>query len=374
LVLTYPYLGNLTITVKALLDDLKVDYVLPTPNTAYALELGTRMVPEGACLPLKICVGTLVQACQHGADTIAMVSGLGPCRFGYYCQMQKEILGEAGYETDSIHLVPIRKGVGSVFHELNKLVGNCSKSDFVRSAFRAGRIAYQVDRLEQLYFNLQPREVRKGESDACYKAFQRKALDIKGTKAMWEFVEQTRGELSQIRTREDVRPLRIGIVGEYYDVVDPFSSSNLQEKLGRMGVEVTKNLSISEFIGILPRQLLRVGNQPSFTDAARPYLKRAIGGHAQETLGYTALMARDGFDGVIQLYPLGCMPEIVANCIMPTLSLREDIPVLSLILDEMTAEAGMMTRVEAFLDLLASRRERPQLRPRLGGTHRGDDR
>ena len=51
------------------------------------------------------------------------------------------------------------------------------------------------------------------------------------------------------------------------------------------------------------------------------------------------------------------MPEIVAESILPAVERDFDIPVLTLIIDEMTGEAGYFTRVEAFIDLLYRRRE-----------------
>ena len=86
-----------------------------------------------------------------------------------------------------------------------------------------------------------------------------------------------------------------------------------------------------------------------------------IGGHAQETIGNTVLYAKDGYDGVVQIYPLTCMPEIVAESILPAIERDYNIPVLTLIIDEMTGEAGYLTRIEAFVDLLNRRRERVEI-------------
>jgi predicted nucleotide-binding protein (sugar kinase/HSP70/actin superfamily) len=52
----------------------------------------------------------------------------------------------------------------------------------------------------------------------------------------------------------------------------------------------------------------------------------------------------------------GCMPEIVSKSILPTVSKNENIPILSLVVDELTGEDGYITRIEAFLDLLERRK------------------
>lgn len=82
-----------------------------------------------------------------------------------------------------------------------------------------------------------------------------------------------------------------------------------------------------------------------------------IGGHAKECIGEAILSYREGFDGAIQIFPLGCMPEIVSKSILPAISRDCDFPIMSLVVDDMTGEAGYITRLEAFIDLLERRRE-----------------
>jgi predicted nucleotide-binding protein (sugar kinase/HSP70/actin superfamily) len=91
-------------------------------------------------------------------------------------------------------------------------------------------------------------------------------------------------------------------------------------------------------------------------EAAMPYLKRDVGGDGWESVGEKVVYGREGYDGVVHLAPFTCMPEIVAQNIMP--STNEDIPVLTVLYDEQMAKPGMITRLEAFVDLLKFRRKR----------------
>jgi predicted nucleotide-binding protein (sugar kinase/HSP70/actin superfamily) len=88
---------------------------------------------------------------------------------------------------------------------------------------------------------------------------------------------------------------------------------------------------------------------------AKPYLNNFVGGHGLETVAHTVRAAQQGSHGVIQLAPFTCMPEIVAMQTLPGVSRDLNIPVLSLIIDEHSAEAGIRTRLEAFVDLLSYR-------------------
>jgi len=52
-----------------------------------------------------------------------------------------------------------------------------------------------------------------------------------------------------------------------------------------------------------------------------------------------------------------CMPEIVSRAILPQVEKDYGIPILYLIVDEQTGEAGFQTRLEAFVDYISKNRE-----------------
>ncbi len=80
-----------------------------------------------------------------------------------------------------------------------------------------------------------------------------------------------------------------------------------------------------------------------------PYVSRHIGGDGWQSVGEKVLHAGD-WDGLVHLEPFGCVPEIMARNIMP--STKEGPPVLNIIYDEHTGKAGIVSRLEAFVDML----------------------
>lgn len=360
--ITFPHLGNVYICVKALLDDLGVDYVLPPFNNKKALELGTKYVSEMACLPLKINIGNYIQAYARGADTILMAGGCGPCRFGYYCEMHREILKDIGYEMDIITLELPNGNVREFIRRIRKLVGNASLYKVAMAIRNTAVIAKQVDELEMLTYSIRPREIDRGGTDRIYKEFRSKALDVRGSANLIKLVRETREGLMKLDIDENCSPLRVGIVGEIYTTIEHFSSFEIQEKLGYMGIEADRKVTVSGWlIEHILKAALHLPRDMRYAKAAKPYLGTMIGGHALETIGNTVLYAKNGYDGVIQIFPLSCMPEIVAESLLPAVEKDCGIPVLTLIIDEMTGEAGYMTRVEAFADLLKRRRETTEI-------------
>ena len=90
-------------------------------------------------------------------------------------------------------------------------------------------------------------------------------------------------------------------------------------------------------------------------------MKRAIGGETIETIGDTVFAAKNGIDGVIHIMPFSCMPEIVSQNILTKVSREEDIPVMTLVLDEQTGKAGYQTRIEAFIDLVKRKKMKQKI-------------
>lgn len=351
---TFPHMGNLYITARAALEGLGLEVIVPPPCTKKTLTLGTKYCPEFACFPLKVNVGNFLEAAELGADTIVMAGGVGPCRFGYYAQVQREILKDLGLPMEMVVLEP----PDTHFSELLDKLKHLSRRPW-QEGVKGARLAWwktrAVDEIEKRVQVIRAREVKRGEADKIYDQ-ARQALDRAQAKAEIEKIKKESQEaLAAVKIEKERPVLRIALVGEIYTVLEPFMNLNIERLLGRMGVEVTRSLYLSEWINDhLFLGLLRIkGGAKQHKKFAPPYLNHFVGGHGMETVGGTVYYARHGFDGVIQLAPLTCMPEIVAESILPTVSRVEGIPTLTIFLDEQTGEAGLVTRLEAFIDMIS---------------------
>lgn len=351
-------MGNIYITVKSLLDDLQVDYVIPPYNNKKALELGIRYSPETACIPLKMNIGNYIQAYEMGADTILTAGGCGPCRYGYYSEMTRHILKDSEYNMEVIALEVGDKKLLEILQLLKDVLGKIKPIKIINAIRKATVVAQRVDALEELVFKLRPREVQKGCCDKIYEGFQKEVLDTLGSSKILNCIETTNRKLLAIELNGDIQPLKIGIVGDIYTTIDQFSNYNINKKLGSLQVQVHRFTTISEWIvdQIIKKTFYIKGNI-SYQEPSKKYIGAMIGGHAQETVGNTVLCAQNGYDGVIQIFPFGCTPEIVAKSMFPAIEEDNDLPIMTLIMDEMTGEAGYVCRLEAFVDCLTKRRE-----------------
>ncbi|MEG3070655.1 MAG: hypothetical protein RQM92_07395 [Candidatus Syntrophopropionicum ammoniitolerans] len=144
--------------------------------------------------------------------------------------------------------------------------------------------------------------------------------------------------------------LKVGIVGEIYVLLEPASNLEMEETLGHLGVEVERSMFLTGWTR--DNTWTETTEMMTVKEAAAPYLPELVGGHGRDSIGNTILCAKRGFDGMIQIAPFTCIPEIVARTILPRVSRDYDIPVLTFFLDEQTGKAGMGTRLEAFTDLM----------------------
>ncbi|MBC9784859.1 CoA protein activase [Heliobacterium chlorum] len=364
---TFPHMGNMSIVIKALLKELNIEFIPPPPITKRTLSLGVQHAPESACLPLKINIGNFLEAAEKGADTVLMAGGIGPCRFGYYNQVQREILNDLGVNLNMIVLEPPDNHIGELLKRLRTLTGSNSWWRVVKAIRFAFAKCEALDDLERAASRIRCRELQRGDVDRVY-AQGCQAIDQATTpKEIVQCRDEYLTKMRSLPLDHLKRPIRIGIVGEIYTLLEPSSNGFMEKNLGRLGAEVSRSIYLSEWVNEhLLKGLLPVKGHKLTRKRAQPYLNCMVGGHGQESIGATIEYAQQGYDGVIQVGPLTCMPEIVAQSIMPNVEKDFHIPVLTIYVDEQTGEAGLMTRLEAFVDML-ERRKRIQVESGLQG-------
>jgi predicted nucleotide-binding protein (sugar kinase/HSP70/actin superfamily) len=158
---------------------------------------------------------------------------------------------------------------------------------------------------------------------------------------------------SVCKKTDSVKP-RIGIVGEVFMVLEPFANCEIEKRLGEMGVIVHRSIYLSDWVvEHVVKDVFRILRKSKLPyELAKPYLCHFVGGHGVETIASTVDYAGQGLDGVIQVAPFTCMPEIIAQDLLPTVSRDLGIPVMTLVLDEHSSGTGVLTRLEAFVDLV----------------------
>lgn len=357
--ITFPHLGNVYIAAKALFDGLGIEYIIPPMTSKADLEIGSIYSPEEICLPFKIMMGNYIHSIENGADTVIITGSCGPCRFGEYCEMQLNILKKLGYDIDFVVMdVPTDIGFKELLGRINKISSKSEMPGYKKIKVFQGavRVLNLIDEIEALAYELAGYEKNSGECKRILKECKNEVMKGSGPDEMRGILLKYRNRLENIERDRNKNPVKVAIIGEIYTVIEPFSNFYIQDKLMDYGVSSKRRLTPSWWVKNTSLAPLKI-NSLDIKRASREYLPLGIGGHARECIGEAVLAHEEGFDGAIQIFPMGCMPEIVSKSILPSISRDKDFPILTLVVDEMTGEAGYITRIEAFLDLLERRRD-----------------
>jgi predicted nucleotide-binding protein (sugar kinase/HSP70/actin superfamily) len=345
-------MGNMHIGIKALMEGLKLEIVPPPPISKRTFELGIKNSPEYACMPLKINMGNFIEALENGADTIVMAGGWGPCRFGYYAQVERDILEGLGYQFRMIVLEAPDSRAYDLIQQIKSLGENVSFWEAVKAIKYAWSKLNALELLERQFDYYLPRARDKNRIEKIYDMAVVN-IDRAGSKtAIDAAVKQAIIGWGLIDLKPD-SPLKIGMVGEIYTMLEPAANYDIYRLLGRMDVEVSRSAYLTEWMNDhIMGGWVKKSTRKKLIACAKPYLNYEVGGHGLETVGNTVHFAQMKHDGIIQIGPLTCMPEIVAQSIIPSISVKERIPCMTLWFDEQSGTAGLSTRLEAFVDMV----------------------
>ncbi|MBC8590868.1 2-hydroxyacyl-CoA dehydratase [Wansuia hejianensis] len=356
--ITFPHLGNVYIAAKAFLEDMGHEVIPPPVCSRKTLEIGTKFSPEMMCMPFKIFIGNYIESIQKGADTIVITGSCGPCRFGFYGDMQKDLLRDLGYDVEVIVLESPKEGLKDFKNNIGKLIGSNSLWSIGKNIKPALNLIKIIDELTQLSNKVRAFALDKKEVNKIMDDYYEEAVRVCGTKEITKLTRATENKLKEVKVDQSHSPIKIGIIGEIYTIIEPFVNLEVERKLGDMGVLVEKSLTPTKWFDHHVYSYPFGSKEENLKfKLAKPYLKTMVGGHGRETIGSAIYYNNMGYDGTIQILPLNCMPEIVAKSILKTVSKDLNFPIMTLVVDEMTGEAGYMTRLEAFVDLINKRRE-----------------
>ncbi len=380
-IFTMPHCGNYLIPFKGAAEQLGVKIIIPPPITNETIALGARYSPEGICLPFKVIIGNYLQTLDQGANTIVFYTntqagskkhgggGGGMCRFRHYGHLQQLVMQRIGRDVEFFVL-----GEGSLIQQVKEMTGR-GTWEIIRALRVAIKKLRLIEIVEDLSCHYRAIEKHRGATSKALK---------KGLKVLENIHDF--GELKRLNPESffahietvDREPLRIGVVGEFYLLVEPTSNCHIYEMIGELGAEVHKHLSLSEAIlryppGFVLGKLMawwvdmRIPPRSEIAEIARPYLTCSVAGHGRDSVAHTIGFYEAGYDGVLHLLPMGCMPEVTVRPILRKISEDYNFPVLSLSFDELLNEGAIRTRIETFVDVIRLRKERGEERDALPG-------
>ncbi|AGB40571.1 hypothetical protein Halha_0597 [Halobacteroides halobius DSM 5150] len=158
-------------------------------------------------------------------------------------------------------------------------------------------------------------------------------------KATWKSWRALKEHYQQLKAKTNQADYQVALLGHEYIIHDSHVSMDLVEHLEEMG------------IGVITADML---SDTAIEEGLTYLSKDMFWTLSKKMLGAAHyFFNREEIDGIIQLTAFGCGPDsLVGEMIEREAKTRSNQPFMSLNLDEHTGEAGLITRLEAFIDMI----------------------
>lgn len=350
-IITFARWGNYAIAFKTIFEQLGLKVIPPEETNSETIVEGSKIAPEMYCFPMKVTLGNVLPGLRKGANTIFMVQNVGgSCRQRYYGVIQEKVLREANYD---VNFIDFRATPKDIYAKIKEISGASFWQIIraVRLGFQELRLIEKIEKLAQFY---RPRELNKSLTDKILAESFSILERVKNKKDFLQAQQKIIKNFSQIKIEKNKKIPKVGLIGEIYTVCDPIINFDLESKLGKEDIEVYREMNITYHL----KKLIFPWKDRIIQKRINPYLKSTVGGHGRDAICEMLNYAKKDFDGIIHLLPFGCMPEVTVRPILEKIHQETGIPFLSLSFDEQTAEAGVDTRIEAFIDVVKNYHQR----------------
>ena len=350
-VITFPHLGNYYIVFNYFLSNVtKKKVICPPPTTKRTIALGSKYSPDFVCVTFKYNLGNYIEALEKGANVL--IQGGGGCRYGYYAELEEEILRNLGYEFEFYNLIKdnhlsLKKGY-NFCKKMNK------KTNIFKCLYYLINALFMIifmDKIERYIRKNRGFEIKKGSFEELEKEYLSSFKCSNGLLKIIHNYFKYKKKFKSIKINKPDTCLKVTIIGELYSLIDANTSYNTERKLIKMGIEVTRLTDLT-YLLITKRFLIR-----KMIKKNKKYIKYNLGADASVNIALARKSAISGCDGIIHLKSFGCTPEISAMSILPKISEDYNIPIMYLSFDAEDNEVGIDTRIEAFYDMIVRRKD-----------------
>ena len=159
-------------------------------------------------------------------------------------------------------------------------------------------------------------------------------------------------KFQQIKIHKPDNPLKVGIIGELYTIMEPFSNYFLEKELAKNHIEIKRFTNVHYLLFEKRKQV------PKYLKYAKEYIKYKMGADAADNIARAKYLCEEGYDGIIHVKSSFCTPEIGAMPIISKIADKYNVPLLFFSFDANTSEVGIRTRLEAFYDMLEMRKRK----------------
>lgn len=302
---------------KTFFEKLGGEVVTSSQTTQEILEKGISQTIDESCLAVKVFCGHVLDLVEKGVDYLFIPRIESVEKKYFVCT---KFLGLPDIVRNCIPQLNIR-AILSANIDFNRRF-------LYQSMFRVGwRLTKNPFKIHMVYY-----QAKKKQRD-----FEEALRLTRIPQEVIELIET--GEVKKFKPKGD---LNIALIGHPYNLYDEFINLGIIKKLQDLGV----NVFTPEMI---PQEIRRRIASGMSRDLYWTY--------GREILGASLYFSKGRVDGIIFIISFPCGPDSL-TIEYAIREIKDQVPVISLVLDEHQAEAGVMTRLESFVDLVRIRRRR----------------
>ncbi|MFO7796844.1 MAG: acyl-CoA dehydratase activase-related protein [Promethearchaeia archaeon] len=309
---------------KKLLEELGAEIVLSPPTNKKIVETGVQQGFGELCIPMKIYYGHVMHLIDNNPDLdyIFVPRYVSEVQDGFFCPKFLSL-------PDVVKILP---GIPKLLNfEVNvkEFPVNMSAIDLGKQLGVARSKSLEAYKEAKHYYHEYKRFLRNGAPVIHALRLVRMDKPFKLPK------KKTEGEI------------RLLLIGHEYNLFDTYINLDFQKKLRERDVEVITKENMPESMFKVPIVVNRKlhnywRHEEEIMQVCRYYMRKG----------------RDEIDGIIFLISFACGPDsIISELIMRDMKVV-GIPYLALIMDEHSGEAGLLTRIESFVEMIKRKKKK----------------
>lgn len=353
-VISFPHLGDYCYFIKPFLEEVTNEkVVLAPPITKKTVELGSKYSPDFICFPFKYNLGNYIEVLDEGANILFQFGG--GCRYGNYGPLQEKILKDLGYNFEFYELIKNGKtSFNHTFKTFKNINPTLTKRKLIKEFLLIFIKIMLFDHLEHRARKKVPVQIDN------FKKLKYKFInELKEQKNILYILKTYYIYKRKYRKVRCKKPkLKIGLIGELYTSMEPFSTFNLEEELKKYDISIKRYTTVSYLL--IYKAIFKKFIKLKIKD----YVNYHLGADATYNVYRVLRLKQKGYDGIIHTKPFGCTPEVGVMPILSKISNEKNIPIMFLSFDTETEDTGIKTRIEAFIDMLTMRKEKEHERKR----------
>ena len=296
--------------------DLGIEIILSDVTTKQTMTTGSSLVVPETCLPVKVYVGHVLNLLDKGVDKIFVPSIQSIAPKIYNCSKLRGL-------PDLIRNV-IKRPFTMVEATLDKSEKNQGLYEFLKEI--------------AAYYNISDMERIKKASKNAWKVYNNFNVMRRSGVSYKKALKSAIDNKVIIQGEQKSHPISVAVIAHGYNLYDDRVAMKIFDKLEELDVQTysAQNLTLEQM-----------------QEGINSMKSKLYWANEYEITGASAHYIRDRkIDGVITINAFGCGPDSLMIERIARFARKSNKPVLHLSIDEQTGEAGFVTRIEAFVDML----------------------